>query len=196
MTNTAIAPTNAAAAQFAAPTRGAASNPPSSGAAGSSGANGASGAGGASGASGTSSAGASSISINGGLASLAGNFQSFLSLLTTQLQNQDPLNPTDTNQFTQQITQMTGVEQQLISNQLLQQLVSQQTGIGAAAGMIGDTVTAPGAKSTDPAISGTVTAVSQTNGQTMLTVDGNQVPLSSITGVTGVSNPLSSLLGG
>src|SRR5580704_14341929 len=127
MTNTAVAPTNAAAAQFTSPTRGASSTPSTSGAAG------------------TSSTGASSISINGGIASLAGNFQSFLSLLTTQLQNQDPLNPTDTNQFTQQITQMTGVEQQLISNQLLQQLVSQQTGIGAAASLIGDTVTAPGA---------------------------------------------------
>jgi flagellar basal-body rod modification protein FlgD len=184
MTSTAVAPTNAAAAQFTSPTRGAASTPSASG------------ANGASGASGASSAAASSISINGGLASLAGNFQSFLSLLTTQLQNQDPLNPTDTNQFTQQITQMTGVEQQLISNQLLQQLVSQQTGIGAAAGLIGDTVTAPGAKSSDPAISGTVTAVNQSNGQTMLTVDGNQVPLSSITGVTGKANPLASLLGG
>ena len=178
MTSTAVAPTNAAAAAATSPTKGATNT------------------GAANGASGTSSAGASSISINGGLASLAGNFQSFLSLLTTQLQNQDPLNPTDTNQFTQQITQMTGVEQQLISNQLLQQLVSQQTGIGAAASLIGDTVTAPGAKSTDPAISGTVSAVSQSNGQTMLTVGGNQIPLSSITGVTGVSNPLSSLLGG
>jgi flagellar basal-body rod modification protein FlgD len=145
MTNTAVAPTNAAAAAVTSPTKTATNT----------------GAAGANGATGTSSTGASSISINGGLASLAGNFQSFLSLLTTQLQNQDPLNPTDTNQFTQQITQMTGVEQQLISNQLLQQLVTQQTGIGAAAGMIGDTVTAPGAKSTDPAISGTVTAVSQ-----------------------------------
>ena len=91
---------------------------------------------------------------------------------------------------------MTGVEQQLMSNQLLQQLVAQQTGIGAAAGLIGDTVTAPGATSSDPAITGTVTAVSQANGQTMLTVGGNQVPFSSITSVTGTSNPLASLLGG
>ncbi|HET6194756.1 MAG TPA: flagellar hook capping FlgD N-terminal domain-containing protein, partial [Acetobacteraceae bacterium] len=33
---------------------------------------------------------------------IAGNFQSFLQLLTTQLQNQNPLDPLDTNQFTQQ----------------------------------------------------------------------------------------------
>ena len=33
-------------------------------------------------------------------ATLAGNFQTFLTLLTTQLQNQNPLDPLDTNQFT------------------------------------------------------------------------------------------------
>ena len=115
MTTTNVAPTNAAQAAATTPSKGTG------------------GTSGASGAAGTSSASASALSINNGLASLAGNFQSFLSLLTTQLQNQDPLNPTDTNQFTQQITSMTGVEQQLMSNQLLQQLVAQQTGIGAAA---------------------------------------------------------------
>jgi flagellar basal-body rod modification protein FlgD len=137
----------------------------------------------------TSSAAASTLSLNNGLASLAGNFQSFLTLLTTQLQNQDPLNPTDTNQFTQQITQMTGVEQQLLSNQLLQQLVTAQGGVASAANLIGENVTAPGATSTDPNISGVVTAVTQVNGQTMLTIGNNQVPLSSITGVSeGASN--------
>ena len=74
----------------------------------------------------SSSASASALSGDNSLASLATNFQSFLTLLTTQLQNQDPLNPTDTNEFTQQITQMSGVEQQLLSNQLLQSLVTAQ----------------------------------------------------------------------
>jgi len=178
MTSTAVAPNNAANAQYA-------SGKTSPANASSSGANG------------TSSAAAGQLSINNGLAGLADNFQSFLTLLTTQLQNQDPLNPTDTNQFTQQITQMTGVEQQLMSNQLLQQLIAQQTGISAGANLIGDTITAPGAKSDDPPITGAVTAVSQSSdGKTMLTVGDNQVPLSSITGVTGKSNPLASLLGG
>lgn len=185
MTNTAVVPTNAATAQFSSPTKGGANTPASS-----------SGASGTSGANGTSSAAAGQLSINGGLASLAGNFQSFLTLLTTQLQNQDPLNPTDTNQFTQQITQMTGVEQQLISNQLLQQLVAEQTGVSAAAGLIGDTITAPGAKDTDPQITGVVTSVAQSNGQTLLTVGNSLVPLSAITSVTRPSNPLASLLGG
>jgi flagellar basal-body rod modification protein FlgD len=88
--------------------------------------------------------------INNSLASLASNSQTFLTLLTTQLKNQDPTSPLDTNQFTAQLTQMTGVEQQLLSNQLLQQLVSQSSGSGVtgAVGLIGKTVTASGSSAT------------------------------------------------
>lgn len=57
---------------------------------------------------------------------LAGNFQTFLTLLTTQLQNQNPLDPLDTNQFTQQLVQFAGVEQQLRTNDQLASLVSLQ----------------------------------------------------------------------
>ncbi|HTO66152.1 MAG TPA: flagellar hook capping FlgD N-terminal domain-containing protein, partial [Bradyrhizobium sp.] len=65
----------------------------------------------------------SSISSNSG-ATLAGNFQTFLTLLTTQLQNQNPLDPLDTNQFTQQLVQFASVEQQLKTNDELSSLVS------------------------------------------------------------------------
>ncbi|MDP1865148.1 flagellar hook assembly protein FlgD [Bradyrhizobium sp.] len=54
---------------------------------------------------------------------LADNFQTFLTLLTTQLQNQNPLDPLDTNQFTQQLVQFAGVEQQLKSNDQLKALL-------------------------------------------------------------------------
>src|ERR1700759_4449467 len=57
---------------------------------------------------------------------LAGNFQTFLTLLTTQLQNQNPLDPLDTNQFTQQLVEFAGVEQQLKTNDSLSTLVSMQ----------------------------------------------------------------------
>jgi flagellar basal-body rod modification protein FlgD len=88
--------------------------------------------------------------VNNGLAQVANNYQTFLSLLTTQLKNQDPLSPLDTNQFTQQLTQMTGVEQQLLSTQLLQLLVNQNQGGGltSAVGLIGKTVTASGTTAT------------------------------------------------
>jgi flagellar basal-body rod modification protein FlgD len=54
---------------------------------------------------------------------IADNFQTFLTLLTTQLQNQNPLDPLDTNQFTAQLVQFAGVEQQLKSNDQLKALV-------------------------------------------------------------------------
>src|SRR6201986_5096004 len=57
---------------------------------------------------------------------LAGNFNTFLQLLTTQLQNQNPLDPLDTNQFTQQLVEFASVEQPLNTNSSLQTLVSLQ----------------------------------------------------------------------
>lgn len=52
------------------------------------------------------------------------NYQDFLKLLTTQLQNQDPTNPTDTTQLTQQIATLSQVEQQIGTNDKLGQLVN------------------------------------------------------------------------
>jgi flagellar basal-body rod modification protein FlgD len=78
-----------------------------------------------------------------GRARLADNFSTFLSLLTTQLKNQDPLSPLDSNQFTQQLVQMTGVEQQIASNDLLKKLVSNTgSGISTAVSLIGKDVSA------------------------------------------------------
>ena len=69
-----------------------------------------------------SSSSSSSLSSTSG-ATLAGNFQTFLTLLTTQLQNQNPLDPLDTNQFTQQLVEFASVEQQLKTNDSLSTLV-------------------------------------------------------------------------
>jgi flagellar basal-body rod modification protein FlgD len=55
---------------------------------------------------------------------IASNFTTFLQLLTTQLKNQNPLDPLDTNQFTQQLVQFAQVEQQMKSNDQLATLVS------------------------------------------------------------------------
>jgi flagellar basal-body rod modification protein FlgD len=76
----------------------------------------------------SSSGSSSSASSANALASqqIAGNFQSFLTLLTTQLQNQNPLDPLDTNQFTQQLVEFAGVQQQLNTNDSLSTLVSLQ----------------------------------------------------------------------
>ncbi len=55
---------------------------------------------------------------------LAEDFSQFLTLLTIQLQNQDPLSPMDTTEFTNQIVAFTGVEQQINTNQKLDALVA------------------------------------------------------------------------
>ncbi|MEP7240737.1 MAG: flagellar hook assembly protein FlgD [Devosia sp.] len=82
-------------------------------------------------------------------ASIAGNFDTFLQLLTTQLKNQNPLDPLDTNQFTQQLVQFSSVEQQLKTNDFLSALVSanaNSTNTNAVS-YIGKTVTASGVRS-------------------------------------------------
>ena len=59
---------------------------------------------------------------------LADDFSQFLTLLTVQLQNQDPLSPMDTTEFTNQLVAFTGVEQQINTNQKLDSLVAMQLG--------------------------------------------------------------------
>ena len=78
---------------------------------------------------------------------IAQNFDSFLMLLTTQLKNQSPLDPLDTNQFTQQLVQFASVEQQLRSNETLSALLSsaKNSTTSNAANFIGLQVTADGA---------------------------------------------------
>lgn len=77
---------------------------------------------------------------------IADNFDTFLSILTTQLKNQNPLDPLDTNQFTQQLVQFTGVEQQLKTNDFLEALLmNTQNGFRAdAVSYIGKQVSASG----------------------------------------------------
>ncbi len=71
-----------------------------------------------------SAASTSAASTNGNaLSTLSGNFQNFLGLLMTQLKNQDPTSPLDTNQFTSQLVQFTGVSQQINTNASLTQLI-------------------------------------------------------------------------
>ena len=75
--------------------------------------------------------------------SLSGNFDTFLTLLTTQLKNQDPLSPMDSNQFTQQLVQFSAVEQQINTNANLENLIAlskNQAGANAVS-YLGKTVT-------------------------------------------------------
>ena len=77
---------------------------------------------------------------------IAGNFQTFLTLLTTQLKNQNPLDPLDTNQFTAQLVQFAQVEQQLKQNDQLATLISIEKSAQAttALAFVGSTVAVDG----------------------------------------------------
>lgn len=90
----------------------------------------------------TATTGTSSTS-NTAMQQLSGNLNTFLTLLTTQLQNQDPLSPMDSTQFTQQLVEYSQVEQQINTNTNLQNLISlQQSAAGATAvGYLGKEVT-------------------------------------------------------
>ena len=79
-------------------------------------------------------------------ASLAQDFDTFLTLLTTQLQNQDPLSPLDTNEFTAQLVQFSSVEQAIQTNQNLESLLAmtQAASAGSAVSYLGKQVTTLG----------------------------------------------------
>ena len=91
-----------------------------------------------------------SASSSTGGQEIAGNFTQFLQLLTTQLKNQSPLDPLDTNQFTQQLVQFASVEQQLKTNDTLTTISNgaKASSAASAAGLVGATITADGSSST------------------------------------------------
>jgi flagellar basal-body rod modification protein FlgD len=75
--------------------------------------------------------------------SLDGNFNDFLNMLMTQLQNQDPTSPLDSNQFTSELVQFSSVEQQINTNTSLTQLIqlTQAGEVMQASSMTGKQVT-------------------------------------------------------
>lgn len=89
----------------------------------------------------TSSAGAGQSAA---AAKLSETFDTFLTLLTKQLQYQDPLAPMDSTEFTSQLVQYSGVEQQLSTNTKLDRLIAMQTANQTSSGLmyLGTTVEA------------------------------------------------------
>ena len=77
-------------------------------------------------------------------ASLAGDMDAFLLLLVTQLKNQDPLSPLEPTEFTNQLVNFAGVEQQIATNDNIEKLLSVQNAALASAviGFVGREVVA------------------------------------------------------
>jgi flagellar basal-body rod modification protein FlgD len=128
----------------------------------------------------------SSSSGTDAMQQLSGNFDTFLQLLTTQLQNQDPTSPMDTNQFTQQLVEYSQVEQQIDTNTNLNTLITQGTSQSGAyaTSYLGKTVTVSGGKGAltngeanwsynlGAAAASTVLTVTNASGQTVYTGAG------------------------
>ncbi|WP_022697026.1 flagellar hook assembly protein FlgD [Euryhalocaulis caribicus] len=72
-------------------------------------------------------------------ASLANNFETFLTLLTEQMKNQDPLNPLESTEFMTQLVQFSGVEQQIKQNESLETMIGLQyaAAFGSTASYLG-----------------------------------------------------------
>ena len=102
-------------------------------------------------------------------------------LLTTQLQNQNPLDPLDTNQFTQQLVQFAQVEQQLKSNSQLESLVKiEQTAQSTQALVfVGQTVAVDGSTAKfDGSATWNFTAPSDSNATITITNSAGQTAYS------------------
>lgn len=83
------------------------------------------------------------VQASGGTSTLAnGDFDTFLKMLTTQITNQDPLNPMEGSDFAVQLATFSGVEQQTRTNQLLEGLAAQMglSGLSQVSGWIGKEV--------------------------------------------------------
>jgi len=92
---------------------------------------------------------ASSSTATSDKQTLSSNYEMFMTLLVTQMQNQDPLNPTDTSTFTQQLVQYSQVEQQIKTNSYLEDLKALSTTQNATnlVSYIGKTVSIDGTSS-------------------------------------------------
>lgn len=73
---------------------------------------------------------ANAVEANQEKAALSSDFETFLKMLSVQMQNQDPLNPQDSTEFATQLAQFSTVEQQTLTNKLL-------TGLGSQLGAMG-----------------------------------------------------------
>jgi flagellar basal-body rod modification protein FlgD len=70
---------------------------------------------------------------SGSRGALASDFNTFLTLLTAQMKNQDPLNPADSTEFVAQLAQFSSVEQQIATNETLESILETLAASGQGA---------------------------------------------------------------
>lgn len=81
---------------------------------------------------------------------LMANYELFLSILTTQIQNQDPLDPMDSAEYTNQLVQYSNVEQSIQQNQNLESIIASLESSQSLSyvSYIGNEITADGSTTT------------------------------------------------
>jgi flagellar basal-body rod modification protein FlgD len=119
----------------------------------------------------------------------------FMKMLITQLQNQDPMNPTSSDQILQQISEIDNIQATTTLTTSLNAVAADQ-GFQTASALIGKAV--QGIDDSGNPVSGTVDSASFSNGDATLHVGNQTMPLSGISSVSDPSSAsdLSSLLGG
>lgn len=124
------------------------------------------------------------VTIPGG----ALNENSFLQLLTTQMQYQDPLQPQDNSQFIAQLAQFTSLEQMTNvatnDSQIATKLTALQGTIdqSSAYGLLGKSVTVT--QSNGTTVTGAVTSVTEQSGQPAVQISGTYYPMTDVTSVS------------
>jgi flagellar basal-body rod modification protein FlgD len=132
----------------------------------------------------------SSSSAGSAIGSLSSNFGSFLSLLMTQLKNQDPTSPLDANQFTTELVQFSQVEQQINTNSSLGSLIqlTQAGDLTQASGMLGSKVTAQASQIPLQNGTGSISFTDPAAGPVAIAIydsAGNQIKDASVTATAG-----------
>lgn len=107
--------------------------------------------------------------------------EDFMKLLITQLQNQDPSNPMDSDQLLNQVSQMRSLQANLELESAMKGLTLSQQ-LSSASNLIGKTITAVTGDD-DVTVKGEVESVLVKDGKTLLRVDGQNIPMDDITGV-------------
>lgn len=125
-----------------------------------------------------------SNSLSNALSSVTGNNQfvsqnTFLTLLITQLKNQDPLNPQDSSQFVSQLASFSSLEQMTNMNTEMQSVLE-----NSVVSMIGHTVTVADSTAASGYVQGTVSGVVYYANGPAVTVNGNNYPLSAVQNVS------------
>lgn len=111
-----------------------------------------------------------------------------MELLTTQLKNQDPLDPMKDTEFISQMANFTALEQTSEIYKTLTSMSSSMQLSNATTSYLGREVTL---KSEDTTVKGSVSEVSARNGKTYVTISGKEYDASTITNVKNTTSPTS-----